>query len=71
MMSQKSGAAIRRARLAAGLTQVQLARRTHLPQSQISAMETGRDARLSTLERVARALRITLPELLSDGQKRA
>lgn len=47
---------LRAARLAAGLSQQELARRRDLPQSQISRAERGEDLRLSTLRDISRGL---------------
>ena len=53
----KIGVLLRQAREHAGVTQEDLARRTHTKKSAISRLENhAEDVRLSTLERVARAL---------------
>ncbi len=53
----KIGVLLRQAREQAGVTQEDLARRTKTKKSAISRLENhAEDARLSTLERVARAL---------------
>ncbi len=56
---------IREARKRAGLTQEELAARAGLTQSHLSRLELGKYVpTLATLERLARALRIPLPDLL-------
>jgi predicted transcriptional regulator len=50
------GEAIRTARLAAGLTQSDLAKRAAVSQAQISLAESGSDIRMSTLQMIAGAL---------------
>lgn len=53
----KVGVLLRQARERAGITQEDLARRTHTAKSAISRLENhAADVRLSTLERVAHAL---------------
>ena len=56
---------IREARKRAGLTQEQLAAKAGITQSHLSRLELGKYVpTLATLERLARALRIPLSELL-------
>jgi HTH-type transcriptional regulator / antitoxin HipB len=53
----KVGVLLRQAREQAGITQEDLARRTHTAKSAISRLENhAEDVRLSTIERVAHAL---------------
>jgi len=47
-------------RLAAGLSQQELARRANLRQATISAIEAGGDVKLSSMERLAAALGLSL-----------
>jgi predicted nucleotidyltransferase/DNA-binding XRE family transcriptional regulator len=63
-----SAALLRRARLAAGLTQTELARRAGVTQSVISAYESGRrEPALSTLARLVEAAGARLHLDLEDG----
>jgi transcriptional regulator with XRE-family HTH domain len=60
------GANIRRIRRAAGLSQMQLSDRCDLHFSEISRLERGgRDARLSTIVKIARGLEVPAAELLA------
>lgn len=62
---QQFGANLRRLRLAAGLSQMQLGDRAGLHFSEISRLERGlRDPRLTTVVRLARALGVPPAELL-------
>ncbi len=61
--------AIRALRLRNGLSQRQLAGRMAVPRTYVSKIENQKATpTLSSLERLARALEVTLPELLSDGE---
>jgi transcriptional regulator with XRE-family HTH domain len=61
------GANIRRLRKAAGLSQQALSDRSKLHLTEISRLETsGRDARLSTIVKVARGLGVPPAALLAD-----
>ena len=61
----KIGILIRQAREKAGLTQEQLAQRVHTKKTAISRIENhARDIRLSTLEKVAKALGMELHVVL-------
>lgn len=58
------GARVREKRLAAGLSQVELAERMGIPQNRMSVIEReGVDPRLTTVVAVAKALGCTLEEL--------
>ena len=59
---------LREARIAAGLTQTELARRLHVGQSLISDLERGRRATLTvaTLTALARALGCSPADLLAE-----
>jgi len=60
MDSLATGAAVRRARSASGLSQAQLGAQIGIPQSYIARIEAGADVRVSTLARVLRALGLSL-----------
>src|SRR6267154_2259658 len=61
---------IRSLRLRSGLSQRQLALRMSVPRTYVSKIENEKATpTLSSLERVARALEVTVPELLSGGEK--
>lgn len=55
---------IKQARIDAGLTQTELAERSGISQPAISAVESGADVRLSTLERIAEALGVPAAKLV-------
>jgi transcriptional regulator with XRE-family HTH domain len=62
---ERFGANVRRLRTAAGLSQEQLGARAELHRTEISLLErAAREPRLSTIVRVARALRVRPAELL-------
>lgn len=64
------GHRIRAARTAAGLTQIELARRMGTGQAEVSKIENGRHLpQLSTMGRLLRALDIRLTELDMIGTK--
>src|ERR1700723_249184 len=61
---------IRSLRLRNGLSQRQLALRMSVPRTYVSKIENEKATpTLSSLERLARALEVTVPELLSGGEK--
>src|SRR5271166_4547742 len=63
-------ASIRSLRLRNGLSQRQLAARMSVPRTYVSKIENEKATpTLSSLERLARALEVTVPELLSGGEK--
>jgi transcriptional regulator with XRE-family HTH domain len=63
-------ASIRSLRLRNGLSQRQLATRMAVPRTYVSKIENEKATpTLSSLERLARALEVTVPELLSGGEK--
>ena len=65
------GRRIRAARVAQGLNLEQLARLTGISAPALSLIETAkRDARVTTLARIARALRVPLADLLEDRTSR-
>jgi transcriptional regulator with XRE-family HTH domain len=63
-----AGHRIRETRAAQGLSLEQLARLTGISAPALSLIETGkRDPRLTTLKRIAEALRVPLAALIADG----
>jgi transcriptional regulator with XRE-family HTH domain len=61
---------IRGLRLRSGLSQRQLAMRMAVPRTYVSKIENEKATpTLSSLERLARALEVTVPELLSGGER--
>jgi transcriptional regulator with XRE-family HTH domain len=63
-------ASIRSLRLRNGLSQRQLATRMAVPRTYVSKIESEKATpTLSSLERLARALEVSVPELLSGGEK--
>ncbi len=62
---QALGKAIARARTDKGMTQEELAEKTHLTQTFISLVETGhRKASMKTLEKIANALQIKVNKII-------
>jgi len=63
-------ASIRAMRLRNGLSQRQLAGRMSVPRTYVSKIENEKATpTLSSLERLARALEVTVPDLLSGGER--
>lgn len=63
-------AAIRSIRLGSGLSQRQLAARMSVPRTYVSKIENEKATpTLSSLERLAKALEVTVPDLLSGGER--
>ena len=63
-------ASIRALRLRNGLSQRQLATRMSVPRTYVSKIENEKATpTLSSLERLARALEVTVPDLLSGGER--
>jgi transcriptional regulator with XRE-family HTH domain len=63
-------ASIRSVRLRNGLSQRQLATRMAVPRTYVSKIENEKATpTLSSLERLARALEVTVPDLLSGGER--
>jgi len=63
-------ASIRSLRLRNGLSQRQLAGRMAVPRTYVSKIENEKATpTLSSLERLARALEVTVPDLLSGGER--
>ncbi|MGA7770465.1 MAG: helix-turn-helix transcriptional regulator [Candidatus Sulfotelmatobacter sp.] len=65
------GATVKFIRLQRGWSQKALGRRFNLPRTYVSKIETGRTSpTLSTLERLARALEVSIPALLDGDERR-
>ena len=63
-------ASIRALRLRNGLSQCQLATRMSVPRTYVSKIENEKATpTLSSLERLARALEVTVPDLLTGGER--
>jgi transcriptional regulator with XRE-family HTH domain len=63
-------ASIRSMRLRNGLSQRQLAARMSVPRTYVSKIENEKATpTLSSLERLAKALEVTVPDLLSGGER--
>ena len=68
--TNRFGNAVRKARIAAGLTQEDLADRSGLDRSYIGGVERGeRNPTLSVIERIAESLGVSLAELFSYSAK--
>ena len=68
--SNRFGQAVREARIAAGLTQEELADRSGLDRSYIGGVERGeRNPTLTVIEKIAEGFDITLAELFSYSAK--
>ena len=66
------GTALRRVRLAAGLTQEQLGLEANVQRNFISLIETGRNQpTISTITKVARALGMKASELVAEAEHEA
>ena len=66
------GAALRRVRLAAGLTQEQLALESGVQRNFISLIETGQNRpTIGTIARLARALGMRASELVAEAEREA
>ena len=59
------GQLLKQARNQAGLTQIELAKAAKITQATVSALEQGRDVKISMLQRWARACKITVSEMLA------
>ena len=58
---------VRRLRLAAGLTQQDLAARADLALRTIARIESGEQATVSTLQAIAQVLDVTIADLLAEA----
>jgi transcriptional regulator with XRE-family HTH domain len=69
-LSKRFGAAIRRRRLEAALTQEQLAESARIHPTYVSMVERGvKNPTLDVADRLARALSVPLQEIIRDVQK--
>ncbi len=69
-ISQLFGAAVRTRRMAAGLSQEELAERADLHPTYISMVERGvRNPTLDAAARIAKALKVGLPKLVEEAQQ--
>ena len=70
-ISKQFGAAVRDRRMAAGLSQEKLAETAGLHPTYISMVERGvRNPTLDVAARIAKALEVSLPRLIEQGQNR-
>lgn len=65
---EKVGQRVARRRKKLGMTQSQLATAAQTTQPSISSLEEGKDARVSSLSRVAKALSCSVSDLLGEGE---
>jgi transcriptional regulator with XRE-family HTH domain len=69
-LSQAFGVLLRERRLAAGISQEELAQAADLHPTYVSMLERGiRNPTLDVAERVANALKISLPDLIRRAEK--
>ena len=70
-ISKPFGAAVRNRRMAAGLSQEKLAERAGLHPTHVSMVERGvRKPTLDVAARIAKALKVGLPKLVEEAQRR-
>lgn len=71
-MAMRLGDALRRLRVAKGLTQTELARRAKITSEYVSLLESHAKANpsLQVLQRLAKALGVSVAELLEKGRTR-
>ena len=71
-MAMRLGDVLRRLRVAKGLTQTKLARRAKITSEYVSMLESGakRNPSLEVLQRISKALGVTVAELLEKGATR-
>jgi transcriptional regulator with XRE-family HTH domain len=71
-ISKLFGSAVRVRRTAAGISQEKLAERSGLHPTYISMVERGvRNPTLDAASRIAKALKVSLPQLIEEAQKNA
>jgi len=71
-ISKLFGSAVRARRTADGISQEKLAERSGLHPTYISMVERGvRNPTLDAANRIARALKVSLPSLIEDAQRSA
>lgn len=66
---QNIGKLVKEARTKAGLTQVQLAKKLKMTQGAVMQFEQSGDMKISTLTRIAKALKLEVCELLQCHDK--
>jgi transcriptional regulator with XRE-family HTH domain len=70
-ISKQFGNAIRSRRMASGMSQERLAERAGLHPTYVSMIERGlRNVTLEVSARLAKALKVNLPELIEEAQQR-
>lgn len=70
LLSKRFGAALRKHRLKAGISQEAVAELAHIHPNYVSMVERGvRNPTLDVADRLAKALKLSLPKLLEEAEK--